>query len=287
MDIATKRCSKCGVEYPATHENFSPQKYTRDRLETRCRACERERNRRYREQNRQKEIERKRQWRAENPDKVRGYNQWYRAEYRDKVREIQMNCWEKNREKYLERNHQWRAENLEKERKRARQYAADNREKHLENARQWRAANPQRVRELDHQWKTQNPEKALIIKQRREARKRGLPDQFTLEDYANMMGYWGNRCAVCEREATDGLIIVPDHWIPLSDERPDNPGTVPDNIVPLCHSKKAGMRGCNNTKWRVDSGQWLVRLYGEKRALEIKTMIESYFVWTRFQRKTR
>ncbi len=279
MDVRMKKCTKCKVEYPATREYFSTHKKTKDGLETRCHACIREKNRLYREKNNEKEKARKKKWREENPEKVKAYNSWYRNEYPEKVRFILSQYRTKNREKLLEDGRLYREENRDKERARGRKYAEENREKHLKNGREWRLKNPDRVRELDREWKEKNKDKALVIKQRRMARKQGLPDTFTPEDYQKMMTYWGSRCAICEREAQEGLIIVPDHWIALSDKRLNNPGTVPQNILPLCHSAKAGMLGCNNLKWSKDGSKWLTELYEDEDAQIIKSKIERYFNW--------
>jgi hypothetical protein len=132
------------------------------------------------------------------------------------------------------------------------------------------------MRELDREWKAKNPEKALVIKQRRAARKRGLPDTFSDIEYTYMMDYWQGRCAVCGRQACAGLIIVSDHWIALSDERPDHPGTVAYNMLPLCHGTKRGMHGCNNRKWKLDAIQWIFSQHDERLAQAIIDRINEY-----------
>jgi hypothetical protein len=88
MDIPQKRCSRCKQYFPASREHFSPHKLTNDGLETRCKACIREKNHKYLEENREKENARKKKRREDNPDKVRDYNQQYRTENVEKVRGI-------------------------------------------------------------------------------------------------------------------------------------------------------------------------------------------------------
>jgi hypothetical protein len=70
-----------------------------------------------------------------------------------------------------------------------------------------------------------------------------------------------------------------DHWIALSDPRPDNPGTVPTNIVPLCH----GIGGCNNRKSNRDPVEFLETEFGVRRARQILTRINAYFAWVKEQ----
>ena len=64
-----------------------------------------------------------------------------------------------------------------------------------------------------------------------------------------------------------------DHWIPASDPSPDNPGTVPTNIIPLCH----GIDSCNQSKSNKSAATWLTERYGPRKAAVILTRIEGYF----------
>jgi hypothetical protein len=61
------------------------------------------------------------------------------------------------------------------------------------------------------------------------------------------------------------------------DKRPDNPGTVPTNIVPLCHSDKGSRGRCNNSKHNRDAVKWLVERHGEAQSAEIIRRVEAYF----------
>jgi hypothetical protein len=55
--------------------------------------------------------------------------------------------------------------------------------------------------------------------------------------------------------AENGYTLAKEHWIALGDQR--NPGTVPWNILPLCHAKSGVKGGCNNAKWTKDPVVWL------------------------------
>ncbi len=72
-----------------------------------------------------------------------------------------------------------------------------------------------------------------------------------------------------------------DHWIAISDLRPDNPGTVATNMIPLCH----GISGCNNKKQNKDPIEWMRQEYGTRKAKPIIARIEAYFEWVREQRE--
>lgn len=66
-----------------------------------------------------------------------------------------------------------------------------------------------------------------------------------------------------------------DHWIPLSS--PECPGTVPCNIIPLCHSKAGGSLCCNNVKGNRDPTVWLEEEFGLKKAKRVIKRINDYF----------
>lgn len=121
-----------------------------------------------------------------------------------------------------------------------------------------------------------------IYTSRRAARKLGLPNTFTTADWQRTLGYFNGCCAVCGHPLYDLFgthTAAADHWIALSDPRPDNPGTVATNIVCLCH----GSQGCNNSKKNHPAEKWLIERFGKRRAREILKRIETYFQWVREQ----
>lgn len=61
-----KTCTKCGTEYPATLEFFSPDKRRTDGLYSRCRKCHNKVQREYRKQ---------------NPEQVKKYHREYQRKY--------------------------------------------------------------------------------------------------------------------------------------------------------------------------------------------------------------
>lgn len=105
------------------------------------------------------------------------------------------------------------------------------------------------------------------------ARKRSLPIAFSSSDWDAALDYWGHQCAVCGRPRGLWHTLAQDHWIPLSDPR--CPGTVPTNILPLCH----GEGGCNNSKGNKDPVRWLEERLGRRRAAQKLAEIQAYFAW--------
>lgn len=105
---------------------------------------------------------------------------------------------------------------------------------------------------------------------RKAARKRNLPATLTTAEWQYALDYFDNQCAVC---GCSNRKLALDHWIPLSDPRTDNPGTVAKNAVPLCHDR----RGCNIGKRNKPAEQWLSQRYGDSHAQEILRRIQAYF----------
>lgn len=112
-----------------------------------------------------------------------------------------------------------------------------------------------------------------------------LPNDFSREDWQRALDYWGHKCAICGQIEDGSHVLAPDHWIPISDPRPNNPGNVPDNIVPLCHTRKgAGIHySCNQTKGSKDPLEWLTDKLGQSEFSQTIARIETYFEWVRCQ----
>ena len=191
-------------------------------------------------------------YKSDNADKLHEYRARYRSERPDKVRESGARYYRKNVDKARERHARYYRKNVDK----LHEYGA-----------QWRQANPDKDRAKAH---------------RRRATKRALPAQWSDTDAQRMLAYWKNCCAICEQKVEPNnafYILAADHWIALTDPRPDNPGTVPCNILSLCHSKIGNTAGCNNSKHNADPIAWLNRLYPDdpKLVAKILARIAKYF----------
>lgn len=125
------------------------------------------------------------------------------------------------------------------------------------------------------QWREDNPEKYAIQSavqfNKRRARKQALPDTFTNDDWLHALEYFGNCCAVCGRPKGLWHKLSADHWIPITS--PNCTGTIPSNIVPLCH----GIDGCNNKKNKQHPDEWLIKTFGKRKAKKIAKRIQDYF----------
>jgi hypothetical protein len=244
----TKVCSVCGDEFAATTEYFYVDtRYSPPRLRAACKKCMNKRDSAKRDP--EKVIQKAKRYRERHPDRVK------------------------------QANRDWRARNLESQRQMERE--AKRRvdpEKRRTYDRAWRAQNPDKVFQYQRKFyptvrrKGQDPEKLKAKTHRYLAKKRGLPRTYTGKDWAAALLYFNYRCAVCGRPLYgEHHTATPDHWIPIN--APNCPGTIPMNIVPLCHGKN----GCNNSKGDNEAEQWLIKRFGYERGQHILHRIQEYF----------
>lgn len=125
------------------------------------------------------------------------------------------------------------------------------------------------------------PAPRIVVPRAYNERKRNLPTAFTARDWENALEYWEHRCAICERPRGLWHTLAQDHWVPLTS--PDCPGTVPTNILPLCH----GTDGCNNSKGKKLPGPWLREKLGARRAGRKLREIQDYFAWAEVRASVR
>jgi hypothetical protein len=177
--------------------------------------------------------------------------------------------------RHLAHKHKQYWKDPEKMRARQRAQYAKHRAKRRLTMRTRYATNPEKWVE----WRADHLETIRLIAARRRARKQALPDTFTLADRAFMLQHWQHACAVCGNEEGFFWTLAQDHWIPVS--HPTCPGTVAYNIVPLCHTKKGGQGGCNNSKNKAEPLPWLTAQLGPRRAKAIMRKVEAYFALVR------
>lgn len=265
----TKRCSKCGKEYPKDRENFYALKDGADGLHSWCKECCRAAGRK-----------RKRTPVAElSPDEVevqraKGREYYYRnrehqLEYaaRPDIRE-RRNAQRKERYKTPEgkANQRHWAEN-----KRRRKGVLP-REEWLNSVRKPKTARVPKQKVLKRDRDLQSLSNDFM----RSKRLNAVVRNFTTADWERCLEYFNWCCAACGRQMRDLFgehVPSADHWIPLSSQ--DCPGTIPTNVVPLCHGKG----GCNNSKGKKRPDDWLAQRFSKHQVREIKERIERYFTW--------
>lgn len=241
-NIPLKCCTICGNEFPATLEHFYKTGGKKEGLRPTCKRCTIEQAKRTRDPEKLREYHKK--WSQENREKRRQSCRDWRSRNIDEQRE---------REKRVKRNDPNRVAKV-------RAWEAKNFERNLKNRREGRK-----------KYAKENGGKLRAAWHRYESRKRGLPDDFTESDWQFALDHFYGRCAVCGRPPGFFHKLALDHWIPISD--PDCPGTVPHNIVPLCH----GVGGCNNRKRHTKPQEWLKQNYGAKEARAISNRVHGFF----------
>lgn len=240
-----KLCPGCGLEKPATPEYFSRHSGEKSGLQDRCKPCYKK-------------------YTEENSERLSQQHAQYRLEHSKELAEQKRQYQQKNRESHRAYHRHWYLENKERVRITARLNYQKNKE---------------RIAEWGREYHRRNPHISRAASLRRKARKRSLPNTFTARHWLLCLDYWHYCCAVCGGQLRDLFgDIEPhgDHWIPMSDKRPDNPGTSPSNMLCLCSS-------CNLTKNKKDSKEWLISRYGNRKASEILKRIEAYFEWIKQQ----
>lgn len=265
VSVLYKQCSrknKCvnplGSLLPATSEFFNNRKRSKDGLNYQCKACVHE----YHQRPERKEKDRIRSQQPEIKARFRAYRQSPRGQEVLKRYNASDKCKKRQKEYYA------RPEQLEKRRKHRSLKETKQKQREYNQRPEVKA----RVKEY-----SKSPKGKIAITlshHRRKNNERNLPWNFTTEDWQFALNYFHGCCAVCGRQLNDLLgthTAAPDHWIALSD--PKCPGTIPTNIVPLCH----GINGCNNSKWMKPADQWLTDRFGKRRAKQVMDKIKAFF----------
>lgn len=276
----TKRCTKCGVEYPATTEYFHRDKSHKDGLNYWCKLCTRVYNRLYYQTNasfRERQRDYKKDYNARPEVKARKLELAQTPAYKEKQRVSAKIRNQRPEVKEAARLNYYKPHNKERQRVYAKQYNQRPEVKehlHKKYAKKYAEQKANVVLRAHVPKKHKRPVNGI----RWRARKRGLTDNFTITDWQHSLDYFNGCCAVCGRQL-NGLFHKPsgDHWIPLNS--PDCPGTIPTNIVPLC----SGIDGCNNSKADKEPFEWLCLRFGDRVASQIIRRIEAYFQWVSLQ----
>jgi 5-methylcytosine-specific restriction endonuclease McrA len=148
-----------------------------------------------------------------------------------------------------------------------------NPKRHNEYSRRYYALHAKESNARSKNYRNQHPEKIKEYDRKRRSLKAKLPVSFNNDDEKYALEYFHGYCAVCNQPLRDlfgDRMPHMDHWIALTDPRPDNPGTVPWNMVPLCNQ-------CNSSKGSHDPHDWLIREYGSRYALNIENRVQVFF----------
>lgn len=145
---------------------------------------------------------------------------------KERIRKVQREYYNANKEQILEYS---------------RQYYDANKEHCAEKSREWRDNNKGYFTEYARTWRRDNPEKCTLHKNRRRARKKSLPDNFTIEQMECTIDYFDG-CALTG--ATNDLHW--DHVIPLAT---GHGGTTYGNMIPLRGDLNISKKDANIFEW--------------------------------------
>lgn len=240
--IPQKHCSCCNQSYPRTTEYFHKDKTARDGLSYHCKECAKARARKWCADNKEYSNAQSREYHRLHPERAKQYARDH-AEHIAEVKRI------------------WRKNNPDK----VKRHKADSQRRHRDSANR-RSRN----------FIKRHPDRINLWVHRHNARKKELPFAFTIADWKHCLNYFNGCCVVCGRPAGLFHTIAKEHWIPMN-FKGENPGTVPTNIVPMCHSIKGGTGGCNNQKRDMLPDEWLSVHFDAKTAAAIKQRVTDYF----------
>jgi len=219
LDVSSgiKKCSnpQCKEVDPAA---FHKALTWKDGLQLYCKACVKERSRKYYKANREAIKARNAAWEKANPEKV--------AAKKKRLRGTSVKI-KASTEAY--------------------------RDKANDNVRRWyyRPGNKEKARAGADKWIAANPEKKLAQVHRRRAAKESLPVLYSGLLWNECLVVFECLCAYCGKGET---LLEQDHFIPLSGRllpaEMERPGHVPWNIVPACTP-------CNRGKLHRDPFVWL------------------------------
>jgi hypothetical protein len=241
-DIISKNCAKCNEV--KTLDDYTKHKAGLGGRESTCKAC-------------------KAGYYVENKDV---YVERYESN-NEHLRELMRSYYNANKETYVEYRRKYYAENKEAISERHREYCATNRE---------------RITELSRNWRRNNPEKDTLISERRRARKKSLPDDFTEAQMLKTLDFFGG-CALTGATAD----IHWDHVIPLAT---GHGGTTYGNMIPLRSNLNLSKSDGNIFEWfernkeRFDLSQsqfdrlveWLAGINGMTTA-EYRSFVDECF----------
>ena len=265
---------------------FSKNKNSKDGLKSYCKKCASEKNKIYREKNKDKITEANRQW--YNKSKLKKEERTQKE--LEKGYRVCTICNKKKpiSEYYKRGNGGFYAECKECQLKKQNEYHWNNRDKILERKRAYNARvkekyktyfkdyykdNKQKIINRVNRWKKDNPEKfniqRITTEQRRRARKRKLENNFSKNDWEICKDYFRDnngvlRCAYCGKELKRA---TQEHFIPIS----KGGNYIKSNILPVCLS-------CNSSKKDKDFEEWYLEqdFYSNERKEKIYTYLNKY-----------
>ena len=128
-----------------------------------------------------------------------------------------------NSEKFKEANKKWKKAHKEKRAKESKEWAKSHPEYRREVGEKWRAENP----DYGKNWRKNNKDKTRNYTATRKARLAGNGGDLTVEEWNDILVFYGHRCLCCGR--SDVKLTI-DHVLPILHGGKHSA----DNVQPLC-----------------------------------------------------
>lgn len=265
-----KKCTCCGRWLVANSVNFHRNKGRKYGLSSECRKCASNRNKQWREANKEKLAEYQKQYRKANKDKMAEQSKRWREANKEKVLEYNKQYRENNKDKIAETNKRWREANKDKRLEYYKQYRKANRDKRIEQSKRWYETNREKQLERAKQYR-QSPQGQAVkfnSHNKRRHKKEAQGTGITKDQWLEMMNFFDFRCAYSGETLTKDTRSI-DHIVPLN----SNGDNMVWNCVPM-------VRNLNSSKNSKDMLEWYKEqdFYSEVRLAKI-------YEWQEYARK--
>lgn len=218
-----KVCNVCKQEKPDSE--FYRRAKSPDGLAYGCKKCKKAKALKWYRDNREHVLDRMADYYDDNAEEIKARtNAHYHENYEEIAEQRRQKYWA-DPEAARERGRQDYRRNAEAYKARAKKWREENHERYLDGVRNWQERNPER-----------HKENAKRIAQRRRARMDGLPDDFTADEWTEILEVYGYRCAYCGDVDSK---LQQDHIVPVC----QGGGYTADNIVPACAACNARKGG--------------------------------------------
>lgn len=250
-----KLCTYCNIEKQKTC--FHKDSKSKSGIGSICKDCRKEKNKIYRDGNKEKIAILKKRWEKANPSKVKeAKNRWSKSNpdkltlavkawqkvNPDKVRASQKKWREANLEKLRAYGKIYRDANPEKIKRKAREWLKENRDKANYKSKKWAKANPDKVKAASKIWREANKVRVADYKRdsehARRAKKNAGGGRLSKGLFGKLFILQGGKCPVCKTALSNIKPRSPmDHVMPLA----LGGQNIDSNIQLLC-------RSCNSRK---------------------------------------
>jgi hypothetical protein len=159
-EVILKVCTKC-YKWKPFEAGFSNRSKGVKGKNSKCRDCDGESGKRWRETNKERHSENGRIWYEKNKERRLETSRKWQDENKERISENHRKWYEKNKEHHLETGRKWREENKERYLENQRNWREENRERQLENQRNWYEKNKERQLENNRKWQEENRERYL------------------------------------------------------------------------------------------------------------------------------